>query len=112
LNLGQIMKEGDNVIYEIQLTKSVIDCNALVMLLGWKRSDIKRLHIMGKVSKERNNNNLVIERNECKLRCLVRTIVIVKEENLFVRIKASTWVFNKVFKLFDNKGVIDKTSKR
>jgi hypothetical protein len=67
---------------------------------------------MGKVSEESNNNNLVIECNKYKLRCLVRTIIIVKEEDPFVKIKASTWVFNKVFKLFNNKGVINKTSKR
>jgi hypothetical protein len=67
---------------------------------------------MSKVSEESNNNNLVIERNERKLRCLVRTTIIIKEEDLFIRIKASTWVFNKVFKPFDNKGVINKTSKR
>jgi hypothetical protein len=46
------------------------------------------------------------------LRYLMRTIIIAKEEDLFVRIKVSTWVFNKVFKLFNNKGVINKTSKR
>jgi hypothetical protein len=42
----------------------------------------------------------------------MRTIVIIKEEDPFIRIKVNTWVFNKVFKLFDNKGIIDKTSKR
>jgi hypothetical protein len=45
---------------------------------------------MGKVSGESNNNNLVIEHNERKLRYLMRTIIIAKEEDLFVRIKVST----------------------
>jgi len=67
---------------------------------------------MDKVSRESNNNNLITERNERKLRYLVRTAIIVKEKDPFVGIKAGTWVFNKVFKPFDNKGVINKTSRR
>jgi hypothetical protein len=46
------------------------------------------------------------------LKCLVRTTIIDKEEDPFVKIKANTWKFNKVFKLFDSKDVINKTNKR
>jgi hypothetical protein len=90
LNKGQIVKEGDDVIYEIQVAESVINCNTLIMLLGIKPFNVKRLHTMGKVSKESNNNHLVPERNERKKRCSVRTAIIIKEEDPFVKIKAGT----------------------
>ncbi len=72
------------------MVESVIDYNALIMLLGVKPFDVKRLYGMGKVSWERNNNHLVTERNERKLRCLMGTAIIIKEEDLVVRIKAGT----------------------
>jgi hypothetical protein len=45
---------------------------------------------MGKVNKKSNNNNLIIKRNERKLRCSVSTYVIEEEEDPFVGIKAGT----------------------
>jgi hypothetical protein len=60
------------------------------MLPGVKSFDVKRLHAMGQVSEECNNNDLIIERYKCKLKCLVRTTIIDKEEDPFVKIKANT----------------------
>jgi hypothetical protein len=67
---------------------------------------------MGKVSKKGNNNNLITKCNERKLRCLVSTYIIVKEEDPFVGIKVNTWEFNEVFKPFDNELVVNKSNKR
>ena len=53
------MEEGGDIIYEIQFAKGVIDYNILIILLSIKRSDIKRLYGMDKVSGESNNNNLI-----------------------------------------------------
>jgi len=106
------VKEGGDVIYEIQLVESIINCNILIILLSWKRSDIERLYIMSKVSGKGNNNNLITEYNERKLRCSVSTYIIVKEEDPFVGIKAGTWEFNEVLKPFDNELIINKSSKR
>jgi hypothetical protein len=60
------------------------------MLPGTKSFDVERLHTMGKVSGERNNNDLVTERYKRKLRYSVRITIIDKEEDPFVGIRAGT----------------------
>ena len=50
LNKGQIVEERGDIVYEIQLDKSVINYNALIILPSTKSSNIERLYGMCKVS--------------------------------------------------------------
>jgi hypothetical protein len=77
------MEEGGDIVFEIKAAKSVINCNALEVLLSVKYSNVKRLYRISQVSGECNNHHLVLVYFQDELRCFMSTYIIIKEERPF-----------------------------